>query len=198
MRSRLFCRQTDPGALFAGLRSVESCLGRVARISRSLEARCGPSVTPRGAFFDGEAEVVVRGVVGRLAGVLAEMGGCAEAIESAALDILGSTAERDIRWSAGSQEHYPELLVVDMPALDDGADGAGGASVADPVSIAARYRLQLAATKDRYTSALVTLPWVGPARDEFAGRRLTAVRAGMEAAEDALCLITAVRTGCRH
>lgn len=179
-----------------GLGSVESCCSRLTGVARSIEARCGASLLAPG-LPGGDENATAPGACGNstpvarilagLSAVLEEMFACAEAIEVAAEVQLGHPASGDLRWSADPQEHYPELLAVELPSHRSVPEGPTGM---DPAVLTDRWRLQVGAVKDRYSTVLPGLRWVGPERDEFTGRRLTLVRSGLEAVEDDLRLAT--------
>lgn len=182
LRSRLFCRQSDPHALLAGLRSVEACCERLRGVVRSLAELPDPS--PEFTVHRGDPAVVAsidQAVTSVLAAV-DELAACALAIEETTNERLSSKGTEDHRWSAGFQEHYPELLEVEVPEHHEGSEGVD----AEFDRVLTRCRLQVAAVKDRYSMFLPGLPWIGPDRDSFTGKRLTFVRVHLEAAADAL------------
>lgn len=183
MRSRLFCRQSDPQALLAGVHSVEACSKRLFSVVHDLggllEVSCGdedPTGDSRGAAPLQRAMTEVLEAAGQLTE-------CASAIEAAAYERMPEPAGEDVRWSAAPQEHYPELLDVDIPSfpLDSGQSDTESSA-----RVISRSRLQITAVKDRYSTVLPGLPWIGLDREEFAGKRLTKVRVQLESAVELL------------
>jgi hypothetical protein len=114
---------------------------------------------------------------------IGELTECASAIEAAAYERIPERAGEEVRWSAAPQEHYPELLAVEIPSLplDSGQSDTGTSA-----RVIARCRLQITAVKDRYSTVLPGLPWIGVDREEFAGKRLTRVRVQLESAVESL------------
>lgn len=183
MRSRLFCRQSDPHALLAGLHSVESCSTRLCAVVQSLTGILGSDAPLEGDSGRSPAvESVERGLADVRA-AMAELAACACSIEAAVHHRVPAAAREDLRWSSELQEHYPELLAVEVPPPTEPPPRAG---VDEFTSVVNRCRLQITAVKDRYSMVLPGLPWLGPERDEFTGRRLTTVRLGLESAVRAL------------
>lgn len=183
LRSRLFCRHSDPHALAIGLHSVESCRERLRGVLRLL----GEAMDASRGLGDHRVHVgghaSVEQAVTSVRDAVDELAECAQAIETAMTEHLSVGVGEDARWSTGSEQHHPELLEVEVPAPGGGLPIA----VEDELDrMLIRCRLQVTAVKDRYSVVLAGLPWVGPDRDHFAGTRLTAVRAHLEAAAGAL------------
>jgi hypothetical protein len=183
MRSRLFCRQSDPHALLAGVHSVEACSKRLFSVVHTLggliEGIGGdgtPSSHPLGAGPLQRAMTEVLEATN-------EISECASAIEAAAYEQMPEPASTDVRWSKVAQEHYPELLAVDIPSFPMDSGQSDTESSARAV---ARCRLQISAVKDRYSTVLPGLPWIGVDREEFTGKRLTKVRVQLEFAVESL------------
>lgn len=183
MRSTLFCRQSDPHALQVGLHAVESCSERLRGVLRSLVEATEVSRPSGDRCLHPDWHVSVEQAVTSVREAADELVECAHAIETAMTEHLSVGVGEDARWSTGSEEHYPELLEVEVPAPRGGL----AIAVEDELDrMLIRCRLQVTAVKDRYSVVLAGLPWVGPDRDHFAGTRLTAVRAHLEAAAGAL------------
>lgn len=183
LRSRLFCRQSDPHALLAGLHSVESCCERLSGVVRALGGLLDPSAEFNGHLGDPGAVASIEQAVASVREAIDELAECALAIEMTANERLSAQVSEDLRWSTGSQEHYPELLEVEVPTRSEGSPNAVGGEFD---RVLTRCRLQVAAVKDRYSIVLPGLPWIGPDREQFTGTRLTAVRVHLEAAAEAL------------
>ncbi|MEZ5237792.1 MAG: hypothetical protein R2716_02140 [Microthrixaceae bacterium] len=180
-RARLFCRHSDPDALLEGLRAVESCAARLWSVARSLE-----ELTEEDEGLDEAGRTTLGEVVGHLGEARSEIAECAGAIEAAAVGAVGAARGGEARWARGEQDHHPELLMVGLPESGDATASEASGALG---SAAGRCRLQVAAVKDRYTVVLPGLPWVGPERDDFAGARLTRVRAELEHAERMLRML---------
>lgn len=184
MRSKLFCRHSDPHALSGGLDSVEACCERLGGVARSLEqvlesqfaSGCEPD-TP-------ECVTAIREALEAVLAATTEIAECASEIEATANEFAPGLASEQRRWSGPDREHYPELLDLSVPPLAPGRDPG------DPEDLPAvlrRCSRQIAAVKDRYTILLPGLAWVGTAREEFTGKRLTRLRGHLETACDSLC-----------
>lgn len=183
LRSRLFCRQSDPHALLVGLDCVDSCRERLGGVARSLgELRDGAADPDGRPGLTGGGPSIEKAVTSVLEAV-DELAQCASAIQTTANERLAGSTGEGLRWSTGSRDHYPELLAVEAPAAGTGPQGVGGD---EPARVLTRCRLQIAAVKDRYSVVLPGLPWVGPDRDHFTGTRLTKVRVHLESAVEAL------------
>lgn len=183
MRSRLFCRQSDPHALLVGLHSVESCRDRLVGVARSLsELMDVPEESGSHQGHTGEGASIEQAVLD-IREAVDELAECVASIQTTTNEPMVAAASEDISWVTGSQEHYRELLELDAPALGEGSQSGDGD---DSDRVLTRCRLQIAAVKDRYSVVLPGLPWVGPDRDLFTGTRLTKVRVHLEAAVEAL------------
>ncbi len=183
MRSKLFCRQSDPLALWGGLHSVEACCERLRGVAGSLEHLLDTGISPEGSDSSAQPAVTIREA---LSGVLAaseELAACASVIEATANGFAPGLASEARRWSSQSREHYPELLDLTVPPVAPEHDDPGAADIR---RVLERCRRQIATVKDRYTILLPGLPWVGPAREEFTGRRLTQLRSHLESASEAI------------
>lgn len=170
--ARLFTRESDPAALVSGLWSIESWSRRLSAVRRgmqvALDAPC-PQLGDEGGPLLEEA-------LGHIGAVIDEMGRCAAAIEQVTMDSTGT------RWGA-VDEHYPELVSMEYPPWAEVHDRS---AASDTERMVVRCRVLLTSIKDRYSSILPALPWIGQLRDSFTGTRLTALRADLEAAEDLL------------
>lgn len=200
LKSRLFCRQSDPTALFRGLHTVEAASRRLAGVARALADLADPRGTgdehsdgPESTELDAETlnpaamnsetlnadnldSEALRGCLESIRLAVQELDACAGALEAATAPVVSEG-----RWNAAGQEHYPELVSIGTPP----SSWAGAAS-GDVTADLARYRLLVSSVKDRYTTTVPSLPWIGPERDAFCGPRLTAFRASLERAEELL------------
>ncbi|MFV0316475.1 MAG: hypothetical protein ACK5O2_05870 [Microthrixaceae bacterium] len=190
MKSRLFCRKSDPAALLRGLASVESCSKRLSTVTREIERQLDEGGAPRRTgtseatgptdgqlVLDGLAserdngDVRLRGALDSVSRAIAEMDACADGLEATIAPMV-----TDARFSTAGQEHYPELVSIGSPP---GATQGAHAYEHDN----SRLRLLVASVKDRYSTTIPSLPWIGSERDSFCGPRLTAVRVALEDAE---------------
>jgi len=180
MRSKLFVRETDAADIGRGLEVVDSLAGIVTAVSRDIR-----SLVPA----DGGDEAVAALVDEALESARAVMDGlsaCAVSLELAA-DRVGGPVDR----SMTSPDFFPELWALDgverprydTPRYDTPDDSR------TPGATAGRCRTALGWVKDRYSSVVVGLRWVGEDRDAFTGPRLTALRSALESAQDALALL---------
>lgn len=181
--SRLFCRQSDPHALLVGRHSVEACSKRLFSVVHTLGGLI-EGIGCEGTSTSGSllADPLQRAMA-EVLGAMNEFTECASAIEAAAYERMPAPAGEDARWSAVAQEHYPELLAVDIPSFP--AD-SGQSDTESSTRAIARCRLQISAVKDRYSTVLPGLPWIGVDREEFTGKRLTKVRVRLESAVESL------------
>lgn len=179
VKARLFCRQSDPTALVRGLHTVESCSRRLGSVLRTLESLTAqdpgpdaPEVPTGGADSPERLSVVLDAVTHAIEG----MDACAAALEEATKPIV-----TEGRFHSAGQEHYPELVSIGTPpGWETGGDRPDG--TAD----LSRLRLLVSSVKDRYSTTVPALPWIGDERDDFCGPRLTGIRFSLERAESLL------------
>lgn len=183
LRSRLFCRQSDPHALLAGLHCVESCRDRLMGVVRSLGELIEVSEESGARQGHPGGGGSIEQAVLEICEAVDELAQCAISIQTTTTNERVVAVIEDVSRATGSQEHYPELFEFDASELTEGTRSADSD---DRDRVVTRCRLQIAAVKDRYSVVLPGLPWVGPDRDHFTGSRLTKVRVHLEAAVEAL------------
>ncbi len=153
--------------------SVAHCLGELAGDDQDRERS------------DVDAGVLdsIQAAVALVLSATEEMAECAAAIEEAAHQQMPVHHGEEHRWASGPQEHYPELLTLDVPLSTSDSHCTGDEAFN---RVLTQVRLQTTAVKDRYTVLLPALPWIGGNRDDFTGPRLTAVRVALESAVESL------------